>query len=182
MRRRTLRHKRERSGKFARSKRAGMEAAESELALHGIAASWLAAGSAGPERGTMVEGRPNPTSGVAIDARDAPVQARNRFSLRVAIAREGSRASLRNLRIRMAAAGRRVVFDRELTAPPLPVVLAVGRHTVRSLSREAPQARTRIGASDRGEAHACSQVPAPTRCRRTRPIGVELWSRGALPR
>ena len=113
------------------------------------------------ERGLTPDGWPYLAGGFGIEEREELEQARRDFRLRVTTAARGSGAYLSGVRIRIADASGRGVFDREVAGPWLLIDLPPGRYAVRaSLQGETSEQQVTIGVADRREIYFYFQVAA----------------------
>jgi hypothetical protein len=135
-----------------------------ELATAALALSLWFAGAlpaAALERGTTADGWPYAIGGFGIEERDELAQLRRDYRLRIATAASGSGAYVANVRVRIADASGRVVFDRELDGPILLIDLAPGRYSVQArLHDETLQTQSGITAGDRREMIFYFKAPA----------------------
>ena len=113
------------------------------------------------EQGVTQDGWPYLAGGFGLEEREELARARRDYRLRVTTAARGSGAYLAGVRIRIADASGRGVFDREVAGPWLLIDLPPGGYTVRaSLRGETVEQRLTIGAAERREIHFYFQVAA----------------------
>jgi len=111
-----------------------------------------AAPAAALERGVTRDGWPYVAGGFGLNERQQIERERRDFRLRVTTAARGSGAYLSGVRIRIADASWRCVFDQDVGGPWLLVDLPPGRYTVRaSLHGQAAEQKTLLGVADRRE-------------------------------
>jgi hypothetical protein len=91
----------------------------------------LAAGQAAAlERGRTADGASYVAGGVGFAERDELAAVRNDYSLRLVAAARGSGAFLADVKVRIADAHGRIVFDRTVDGPELLIDLPPGRYAV----------------------------------------------------
>lgn len=111
------------------------------------------------ERGTTEDGWPYLAGGYGVEERAELERAAKAMRLRLTTAAQGSGAYLAGVRIRIADATGRSVFDREIDGPLLLIDLAPGRYAVRgSLAGETVAKQIAIGAADRRQLHLYFRV------------------------
>jgi hypothetical protein len=113
------------------------------------------------ERGATEDGWPYLAGGFGIEERDQLEQARREYRLRVTTAARGSGAYLSGVRLRIADASGRSVFDREIAGPWLLIDVAPGRYSLRAtLKGETVEQQVTLGATDRREIYFYFPVAA----------------------
>ena len=113
------------------------------------------------ERGVTVDGWPYLAGGFGVEERDEMEQARDEFRLRVTTAARGSGAYVSGVRLRIADATGRGVFDREVNGPWLLIDLPPGRYSMRaSLQGETVEQQITLGAGKGREVYLYFPVAA----------------------
>jgi hypothetical protein len=132
------------------------------IALIGAALFCLADVPSGAvERGVTQDGWPYLAGGFGVEERQEIERERRDFRLRVTTAVRGSGAYVSGVRIRIADASWRCVFDQEVDGPWLLIDLPPGRYTVRaSLDGKTAEQKTSLGARDRRELYFYFPVAA----------------------
>jgi len=131
-----------------------------------LAALWLAlpagASLAGAfERGVTADGWPYVVGGFGLDERQELEQARRDFRLRVTTAARGSGAYVSGVRLRIADASGRGVFDREVAGPWLLIDLPPGSYSLRaSLQGETAEQQVTLGVAGRRDVYFYFSVTA----------------------
>jgi len=113
------------------------------------------------ERGSTADGWPYIAGGFGVEERAELEQARRDYRLRVATAARGSGAYLSGVRLRIADASGRAVFDREIDGPWLLIDVAPGRYTLSArLQGVTVEQQVTLGATDRREIYFYFPVAA----------------------
>lgn len=106
------------------------------------------------ERGVTADGWPYVAGGFGVEEREELAQARREFRLRVMTAARGSGAYVSGVRLRIADASGRGVFDGEVNGPWLLIDLPPGRYSLRaSFQAETVEQQVTLGASGRREVY-----------------------------
>lgn len=113
------------------------------------------------ERGLTRDGWPYLAGGFGLEERQQIERERRDFRLRVISAARGTGAYVSGVRIRIADASWRCVFDQEVDGPWLLIDLPPGRYTVRAgLHGQTAEQTTAIGVRDRRELYFYFPVAA----------------------
>ena len=100
------------------------------------------------ERGVTADGWPYVAGGFGVEEREELAQARRDFRLRVMTAARGSGAYVSGVRLRIADASGRRVFDHEVDGPWLLIDLPPGRYSLRAgLQAETVEQQVTLGAA-----------------------------------
>lgn len=113
------------------------------------------------ERGATADGWPYVAGGFGLEEREELEQMRRDFRLRVITAARGSGAYVAGVRLRLADASGRGVFDREVDGPWLLIDLPPGRYALRaSLGGETFDQQVTLGATGRRDVYFYFTVAA----------------------
>jgi hypothetical protein len=116
------------------------------------------------ERGVTADGWPYIAGGFGLEEREELARVSRDFRLKVATAARGSGAYVSGVRLRIADASGRGVFDREVDGPWLLIDLPPGRYSLRaSLLGATVEQQVTLGASGRRDVYlyftAAADVP-----------------------
>ena len=123
------------------------------------------------ERGLTADGWPYVAGGFGLEEREELAQLRRDFRLRVMTAARGSGAYVSGVRLRIADASGRGVFDRAVDGPWLLIDLPPGRYSLRaSLQAETVEQQVTLDAAGRRDVHFYFTVAAEVLPRDERPL------------
>lgn len=123
------------------------------------------------ERGLTADGWPYVAGGFGLEEREELAQLRRDFRLRVMTAARGSGAYVSGVRLRIADASGRGVFDRAVDGPWLLIDLPPGRYSLRaSLQAETAEQQVTLDAAGRRDVHFYFTVAAEVLPRDERPL------------
>ena len=123
------------------------------------------------ERGLTADGWPYVAGGFGLEEREELAQLRRDFRLRVMTAARGSGAYVSGVRLRVADASGRGMFDRAVDGPWLLIDLPPGRYSLRaSLQAETVEQQVTLDAAGRRDVHFYFTVAAEVLPRDERPL------------